>query len=194
MSIWLVKTNIFIFYLDSLYFFSIMHRNTKQLPCMWNPVCDSSAIHMEKLPTSLRQTWLWCSLFLSNITCAREMSRLQHIQGCNFSTVQKTLLTEVKEEASLHGKNLCKRGHNMHIQAGYPEPCKIPGSNSCKASMCLLNSVPQHPRLPLDRWPSSQLGSRVWQLLMMPLRKEMADRPHFHRRHGLLFIHYVRRS
>ena len=57
-------------------------------------------------------------------------------------------------EASLHGKISvsCKCGYNMHIQAGYPEPCKIPGSNSCKARMCLLNSVPQRPQLPLDNW------------------------------------------
>lgn len=46
----------------------------------------------------------------------------------------------------------------MHIQAGYTEPCKIPGCNSCKASMCLLNSVPQHRRLPLDPWLGLQLG------------------------------------
>lgn len=54
--------------------------------------------------------------------------------------------------------------HNTHIQAGYPEPCKIPGSNSCKAFMCLLNSMPQHRWLPLGHWPSFQLGSRVWQI------------------------------
>ena len=71
----------------------------------------------------------------------------------------------------------CKLGHIMHIQAGYPEPCKIPGSNSCKACMCLLNSVPQHRWLPLGHQPGLQLGSRAWQLLMMPLREEMADKP-----------------
>lgn len=57
-------------------------------------------------------------------------------------------------EVSLHGKisESCKCGYNTHIQAGYPEPCKIPGSNSCKACMCLLNSVPQRQWLPLDHW------------------------------------------
>lgn len=44
--------------------------------------------------------------------------------------------------------------------------------------MCLLNSMPQHRWLPLGHWPSLQLGSGVLQLLMMPLRKEMAGK-HF---------------
>lgn len=41
---------------------------------------------------------------------------------------------------------------------------------------------------------SSQLRFRVWQILMMPLRKEMANRLLFHRSHNLLFVYYVRHS
>lgn len=55
----------------------------------------------------------------------------------------------------------CKCGNNIHIQTGYPEPCKIPGSDSCKACMCLLNGVPLHRRLPLEHWHSLQLGSSM---------------------------------
>lgn len=64
----------------------------------------------------------------------------------------------------------------MQTQAGYLAPCKIPSCNSCKACVCLLNRMSQHQRLPLGQWPSLQLGSCAWQLLMMPLREEMADK------------------
>lgn len=47
------------------------------------------------------------------------------------------------EVVPLHGKmsGSCKHRYNTHIKTGYPEPCKISGSNSCKACLCLLNSL-----------------------------------------------------
>lgn len=64
----------------------------------------------------------------------------------------------------------------------------IPVKLACVYSTACLNIHSSH----WTTYPSLQLESRVWQLLMMPGRKEVADRLLFHRRHGLLFIHYVR--
>lgn len=71
------------------------------------------------------------------------------------------------EVVPLHGKmsGSCKHRYNTHIKTGYPEPCKISGSNSCKACLCLLNSIPQHPQLPLDHLP--QLAIRIQSLAVI---------------------------
>lgn len=84
----------------------------------------------------------------------------------------------------------CKHWHNnMHIQAGYPEPCKIPVSNSCKACMCLLNSVPRRRQLPLDHWLELAIRNQSLAVVKDTIEENMADRLLCHRRRGRLFIH-----
>lgn len=98
---------------------------------------------------------------------------------------------------SHHGK-ISERVVNVGIICTYRQDIQSPVKFqavilvklACVYSTACLNVDGSH----WTTGPSLQLGSRVWQLLMMPLRKEMADTLLFNRSHGLLFIHHVRRS
>lgn len=107
----------------------------------------------------------------------------------NFDHSEGTDISLKLGQYLISWESLCesfKCGHNMHIQAGYPEPCKFPGSNSCKACVCLLNSMPQHQLLPLGHCPRFQLETqRLAVINDSVLKQEMADNLPLHRVHAL---------